>query len=110
MVLAGTDGPALTALRRDTLVLGLRPEDVVLGEGGLPAIIEELEYLGADTVLKCRAGTEALLIRVDRRVKAAVGERVQLRWHEDAVRLFDPSTGRAVAQHVPTHGSVERVV
>jgi sn-glycerol 3-phosphate transport system ATP-binding protein len=110
MVLAGTDGPALTALRRDTLVLGLRPEDVVLGESGLPAIIEELEYLGADTVLKCRAGTEALLIRVERRVKAAVGERVQLRWHEDAVRLFDPATGRAVAQHVPTHGSVECVV
>jgi sn-glycerol 3-phosphate transport system ATP-binding protein len=110
MVLAGTEQPALPALRRDALVLGLRPEDVTLGESGLPALIEELEYLGADTVLKCRAGTEALLIRVDRRVKAAVGERVHLRWHEDAVRLFDLATGRAITQHVPTHGSVERVV
>lgn len=110
MVLAGTEQPALTGLQRDALVLGLRPEDVTLAESGLPALIEELEYLGADTVLKCRAGTEALLIRVDRRVNAAVGERVHLRWHEDAVRLFDRATGRAIAQQVPTHGSVERVV
>jgi sn-glycerol 3-phosphate transport system ATP-binding protein len=110
MVVSGTDGPELGSLRREALVLGLRPEDVVLGETGLPAAIEELEYLGADTVLRCRAGTETLLIRVDRRVKAAVGERVHLRWDEDAVRMFDPTTGRAIARHAPPHVGAERVL
>ncbi|HEV2677695.1 MAG TPA: ABC transporter ATP-binding protein [Aliidongia sp.] len=96
MAIAGTTGPRIVGFSRSALTLGLRPEDIVLAESGIPAAVEQIEYLGADTVLKCRAGTQRLLMRVDRRVKAAVGDRVHLAWREDAIHLFDPLTGRTL--------------
>jgi sn-glycerol 3-phosphate transport system ATP-binding protein len=74
-------------------LLGLRPEDVRLGDGGAETVVEVVEYLGADTILKCRLGSQMLQVRVPRLVRAAPGDRMRLGWAEEAVHLFDRETG-----------------
>ena len=90
----GTTGPAVVADGGAGLVLGLRPEDVVLASSGAPARVLDREYLGADTILKCTVGEETLAVRVAGRAPAAAGATVHLTWPPHAVHLFDAATGR----------------
>lgn len=76
-------------------VLGLRPEAVRLRrEGGHPAVVESVEFLGADSHLACRIGSERLLVRASGLVDLAAGAEIGLDWPDDAVHLFDAETGR----------------
>ena len=79
-------------------LLGVRPEDIRIGhEGrdsaGLAAVVEGVEYLGADSIVACRAGTETLTVRVARAAHLAAGAAVKLSWNPDAVHHFDAATG-----------------
>ena len=78
----------------DGVVLGLRPEDITLAAGGVPARVLDSEYLGADTILKCAVGDETLAVRVPGRAPAAPGATARLTWPPHAVHVFDASTGR----------------
>jgi sn-glycerol 3-phosphate transport system ATP-binding protein len=75
---------------------GVRPEDVRLEARGLPATVESIEYLGADSIVTCRAGNESISARVARHAAAAPGDHVHLAWNDDAVHLFDARTGERV--------------
>lgn len=77
-------------------LLGVRPEDVRLGAEGLPAIVEGVEYLGADSIVACRAGEQLINARVARHAAAVPGERVRLAWSADAVHLFDARTEKRI--------------
>src|SRR5207237_184843 len=62
-VVRGTDGPVMLDERGGTLV-GVRPEDVRLTDGaGVAARVVTVEYLGADSIVTCAAGSEMLAIR-----------------------------------------------
>ena len=89
-VIAGVPG-----IGEDRL-LGVRPEDVRLDAGGLPATVEAVEYLGADSIVTCRAGGDLVNARVARHARAVPGERVCLAWNTDAVHLFDARTGKRI--------------
>ncbi len=43
--------------------LGIRPEAIRLGDTGLAATVESIEYLGADQIVRVRVGDESLLVR-----------------------------------------------
>jgi sn-glycerol 3-phosphate transport system ATP-binding protein len=75
------------------LLVGVRPEDIRIGNEGLPAIVESIEYLGADSIVACRAGTETLTVRLPRATDLAPGAGVRLSWHASAVHYFDAATG-----------------
>jgi sn-glycerol 3-phosphate transport system ATP-binding protein len=75
------------------LLLGVRPEDIRIGTEGLPATVENVEYLGADSIVACRAGTETLTVRLPRAANLAPGAGVKLSWHSTAAHYFDAATG-----------------
>jgi sn-glycerol 3-phosphate transport system ATP-binding protein len=92
---SGLGGTAFTPMRGARLSAGLRPEAIRLqDEGGLPAIVEETEYLGADTVIVCSVGDVRLVARQPGRVDLAGGARVSLGWHADDLHFFDTDSGR----------------
>jgi sn-glycerol 3-phosphate transport system ATP-binding protein len=93
-VIAGSAGPVVLPGRGAGLSLGVRPEDIrVTADGGLGATVTAVEYLGADSILSCAAGTQTLAVRVPGRVELLPGATLRLSWSKDAVHVFDPERG-----------------
>ncbi|MDL9997213.1 ABC transporter ATP-binding protein [Variovorax sp. J22P240] len=88
--IAGSD--AATGLR--AAMLGVRPEAIALDPQGIPAIVQSVEYLGADLVLRCGIGSQALLVRTAGQHHAEPGDRVGLRWALEDAHGFDASGQR----------------
>jgi sn-glycerol 3-phosphate transport system ATP-binding protein len=76
--------------------LGVRPEDIRIGRDGLEANVESIEYLGADSIVACRAGAETVTVRVPRSVDYAAGAAVKLSWDPSAAHRFDAATGMRI--------------
>jgi sn-glycerol 3-phosphate transport system ATP-binding protein len=94
-VIAGTTGPVVASAEHATETLGLRPEHVTLGhETGVDARVEGVEYLGADSLLTCRIGTQVLALRVAGRSGLSQGDATRLSWARGAQHFFDTTTGR----------------
>ncbi|MCR9221593.1 MAG: ABC transporter ATP-binding protein [Alphaproteobacteria bacterium] len=108
---AGAGGPALfdaapadAPAGADGLLMGLRPEDVDLAAPdapGQPALVDSIEYLGADNLVECRLGAERLVARVAHRRAVAKGETIRLAWPAAAEHLFDPGSGRRLDARRP---------
>jgi sn-glycerol 3-phosphate transport system ATP-binding protein len=95
--IAGSQGAALVPRAAPGMVAGVRAEDVVLGDSdGIPSTVVAKEYLGADTMLRCRVGSEQILVRAGRAVPAQVGDGLRLSWPDDALHLFDETSGHRV--------------
>ena len=94
-VIRGTAGPVLLHHRGEGLVLGVRPEAINLGgEHGIPAAIESVEFLGADSLVTCMIGSERVTARVPGRLAADRGIVLQLSWRLEEAHLFDARDGR----------------
>ncbi|WP_340108357.1 ABC transporter ATP-binding protein [Pikeienuella sp. HZG-20] len=80
------------------LTFGVRPEHLHIAEAGeraLEAIVEESEYMGAETYLSFRhERAEGLTVRLPGEVRAQRGERMRLGFSPDDLHLFDRETGR----------------
>ena len=83
--IAGSD--AATGLH--AAMLGVRPEAIVLDPQGVPAIVQSVEYLGADLVLRCGIGSQTLLVRTAGQHHAEPGDRVGLHWAPEDAHGFD---------------------
>ena len=93
-VIAGTSGPAVAPTAMAAATLGVRPEHVVIGHAdGVEVRVETVEYLGADSLLTCRVGSEALTARVDGRVGLRRGDGTRLGWARGALHFFNGSDG-----------------
>ena len=79
------------------VVVGLRPEALEISTEGIPAVVEVVEELGADSYVFCIsevAGGEArLTARSNARHLPQRGDRIALRPMADEAHLFDPETG-----------------
>ena len=87
---------AQRAAARDVL-LGVRPEDLVVTASGataLPAMVTLVEALGAETILRLKLpGVDCeVLVRVPRVAHAAAGDHVGLGFDPGHAHLFDPIT------------------
>jgi len=97
LVARGTDGPALAPASSGAGSVGIRPESLRLAENGLPATVVHAEYLGADTVLACRAGAaERVLARLPGQIRLAPGETVHLGFDPADLHLFGAATDRRI--------------
>jgi sn-glycerol 3-phosphate transport system ATP-binding protein len=76
-----------------SLLLGVRPEDVVLGDSGIPARVQSAEFLGADTVVTCLLGSQTLTVRVPGKAALAAGSAIHLSWRPEHVHYFDAASG-----------------
>jgi multiple sugar transport system ATP-binding protein len=75
------------------VVVGLRPESLDLAGEGIPAEVEVVEEIGADSYVFAAADIGKLVARVDTRVAPERGERIALRPRPDEAHLFDPTSG-----------------
>jgi len=79
----------------DALNIGIRPEHVRISDsGGIPAIVEHVEYLGADVLADCRVGSARLLARIEGHTTLAQHSEVKLEWPVEHMRCFDRSSGK----------------
>jgi sn-glycerol 3-phosphate transport system ATP-binding protein len=100
-VLQGTDGPAVLPARCAGGMLGVRPEHIRLEfERGVRAGVDNVEYLGGDSLLTCRIGAHPLAVRVSGSVALHPGDAAWLAWSPGAQHYFDAS-GRRTAWEAP---------
>ena len=80
----------------EALELGIRPEDIRLGEAGddtIPATVDVVENAGSDNFLYLSIDGEECRVRVPSGVKPSVGETVSLSFDAEDVHVFDRATG-----------------
>jgi sn-glycerol 3-phosphate transport system ATP-binding protein len=89
--------------------LGLRPEAVCLHafavDGAtacsVPALLQSVEYLGADAVLRCSVGSEVLTVRTSGAFDTAVGAALTLHWRAQQCHWFGADERRIGASPAP---------
>jgi len=86
--LAVACGGSLPAACPSQGYIGVRPEDVRVGDEGLPAQISAVDYLGAETVVRMTHGGQSVFAKIDGRRDYAPGEAVHICWPEKAVHCF----------------------
>ena len=97
-IVAGTDGPAVLPAGHGTGMLGVRPEHIELvHQRGLRATVESVEYLGGDSLVACRVGSERVAVRAMGSVGLARGDAAWLEWQPSAQHYFDVSGARGAA-------------
>jgi multiple sugar transport system ATP-binding protein len=83
------------------LIVGLRPESLELTADGVPARVQVVEEVGADSFVFCTANLECgevkLVARVETRFAPGRDERIGLRLRAAEAHLFDPETGERVS-------------
>ena len=93
----GTPPMNVLALDDRRRLLGVRPEDIRVltapEAGAVEAQVRSIEYLGADSILMCAIGRQALAVRAPGRVALGPGARVSLVWAPAAAHLFAAATG-----------------
>jgi multiple sugar transport system ATP-binding protein len=88
------------------LVLGVRPEDVRLGEhGALPGEIFAAEYLGTTQIVTLSTPHGMVRARLPADIAVRRGEQVGLDFHAERLSLFDKATGRAIRTALAERGA-----
>lgn len=89
MVVAGTQGPVIAGAPDGAVKLGVRPEHMRIDGDGIPAIVESVEYFGADSIVVCRVGdTSGVAVRVGGHLRASAGEPLRLSWPDGQQHFF----------------------
>ena len=95
-VIAGTDGPAVFDSGLAAGMLGVRPEHMQLAfETGVRAAVDNVEYLGGDSLVGCRIGGQPVAVRVAGSVGLSRGDATWVRWAPGAEHYFDAAGVRA---------------
>jgi sn-glycerol 3-phosphate transport system ATP-binding protein len=93
-VVVGSDGPPVGSFDVSDAILGVRPEHVGIRlDDGYPAQVDNVEYLGADSLVVCRIGEQALTARIGGRVAFRRRDIVRLSWAPGAAHYFDAASG-----------------
>jgi multiple sugar transport system ATP-binding protein len=81
---------------RERIEFAIRPEDMALGEGGIPATVRVVEPLGAHTLVTTDVDGAMFRALVDSDLAVSPGDRLSLVPQRDRIRWFDPETLEAV--------------
>lgn len=77
----------------DSLILGIRPEHLELGDEGWPVGVEMVEVLGAERLVYGKLGEQTLVVRTDdSRAAPRPGDRLHVRPMPGRLHWFDPAT------------------
>jgi len=85
--------PEATPAASGELLIGVRPEDVAIGQGDLKFDIVIIEELGAHRLLHGRLGEQPFLVSVNKDDKTTV-DTVPVAIKQDAVHFFAVEGGR----------------
>jgi multiple sugar transport system ATP-binding protein len=73
-------------------ILGIRPEHIVIDNGGHPFVVEFVEPTGAEALLIGRVSGQELNVIVRGRTAIRPGDTVPIRFPTEAIHLFDQTT------------------
>jgi sn-glycerol 3-phosphate transport system ATP-binding protein len=76
--------------------LGIRPEHIAVASEGVAATVEQIEYLGADQIVRCQIGSQFASVRVPPEMPLTLGQSVQLQFAPDGVRHYDAQTHQLI--------------
>ncbi|GJD60084.1 ABC transporter ATP-binding protein [Methylobacterium frigidaeris] len=94
----GTVIPAAGLIAGTAVEAGIRPEDLRIAEAGLPFRIAFVEELGATRLLHGPLAGTDVAVQVPAGSAPQEGDTVRLAIEPSALHLFDPTTGRRLAQ------------
>jgi sn-glycerol 3-phosphate transport system ATP-binding protein len=86
----------VSSLAGRELLFGVRPEQLRAGGGQMRVSVEMAEALGADHLVHCTFGGQALVLRTADDVAPAAGDSLTLGFDAGAVHWFDPATTRRI--------------
>jgi sn-glycerol 3-phosphate transport system ATP-binding protein len=90
----------------DNWLVGVRPENIeISGDSGIRAQVTAIEYLGADTLIVGRSGSQSITLTVKGKTRVSVGDHIRLAWQPKHIHLFDGKTGRRM--DFPTKDGVQ---
>jgi sn-glycerol 3-phosphate transport system ATP-binding protein len=77
-------------------ILGIRPEHLTVGTTGWAVQVDTIEMLGAERLLYCRMGSEAIIVRTDESLSIApeIGATIHVTPRADRLHWFDAETGK----------------
>jgi sn-glycerol 3-phosphate transport system ATP-binding protein len=76
------------------ILLGIRPEHVIIGHEGIAAHVSNIEVLGADTVVTCAIGDQSVTARVPGKASLMPGAAINIAWRSENMHVFDAKSGR----------------
>ena len=78
------------------VLLGVRPEHLVVAADGLPLVVELVEVLGADMLVHGKVGEDSVIVRLPDGAHPAFGEQIQCTFDAARLHWFDPATGARI--------------
>ena len=76
-------------------IFGVRPEHIDVGQGDWQLVVEAIELLGAERLLYCRLGQDALIVRIQEdEAVPAIGATIRATPRADKIHHFDAATGK----------------
>lgn len=83
--------------KSQNFTFGIRPEALIQDENGVIAgQVNQVEYLGADTMVECKVGEESLLCRVPGQTQLASGTSIKLAFNVNDLHVFETASGQRV--------------
>ncbi|MGH9167465.1 MAG: ABC transporter ATP-binding protein [Acidimicrobiia bacterium] len=79
-----------------TVTLGIRPEDLHLGEGEIEGQVVAVEPLGREDLVDVEVGDVLIRALAGAEARPKTGDRVRLRMDPDKVHFFDPASDRSL--------------
>jgi ABC-type sugar transport system ATPase subunit len=80
------------AADRGRVILGIRPEDITLGAGGIPGEAYVVEPLGRDDLVDVHIADASVHVLADPKLGLRMGDNVQLTFDTEKVQFFDPDS------------------
>jgi sn-glycerol 3-phosphate transport system ATP-binding protein len=79
--------------------IGIRPENLTIsGESGITAQVTATEYLGADTLIACRFGSQDITVACKGKSPVRAKDFLKLNWQPEQMYLFHADTGKRIPE------------
>lgn len=92
----------LDADNGDKLILGIRPEHIVLdetvGTDSIEATVDVVEPVGSDNYVYLHVGEDECILRAPSGVRPSVGSSVKISFDESSLHIFDAKTEESVLE------------
>jgi len=83
----------------EAITIGIRPEDVQLGGGGIPAVAEIVEHLGSLQIVHLTVSGRRIVAQVAESAQLRRGDTIHIRIEPSQLYLFNAKSGDAI--HTP---------
>ncbi len=84
------------AAKKGEVIMGIRPEDVSIADGGTQGEVYVVEPLGRDDLVDVRIGDLEIHVLAEPTLGTKMGERTSVKFDTEEVQFFDPDTEQSL--------------